>query len=509
MALILPRYRMAAGDKTALKILLGLLSGLLIATAAFVYVIDPCSVFDSPIINGVNQIKIYDPPQQDAVYRAVWKTVNIIRKKPDRIILGSSTADGGFEMSDPYYAKLQAEGGPIYNAAIRGANLETVDHYLRHAYVNNPRLKEVFLSLDWLFFSWQNPPCCRPALEPAILGKTYVPPTFLAEQLWSWYAVRDSFIVYDDSSRHRISHWLSRRSSSAQVWASRHFPSLVAPPESQTSYPPLLAARTSSEFQRFVLLEQFARQWSVRPHSDYLEEDAFQAFRRIVSFCDEHHIVLHVFLTPTEETWWAAAKRTGVWTAYLEFLRRIAAIHPFWDFGVPIDSNASKADLYFGGDLWHYQNAAGRIILTDILAGTARGAAEGLYVTPANVEEHIREIGAVLDNWISRNPYQARFVDHVPLDRDLNTSDLFPHLLDPDYRGFWIAQQADHFYAFPGTVRTLDIVAVKEHAVPGMLEGRSLGEVRTAIDQEADKRGGVHSTSHGSFHPAGRSALSP
>lgn len=448
---------------------------------AFGFVVDPSSVFNFPIIEGVNQAKIYEPPQQNAVYRAVWKTVEIIRDKPSRIILGSSTADGGFDMTDPFYAPLIGSADPIYNAAIRGGNLETVEHYLYHTYANNPHLKEVFLSLDWLFFSEHNPPCCRSVLEPSILGQTFISPSFVAEQLWSWSTLRDSFIVLNDSDDYAITDWAARRWTVWRKWSSKRFPNLASPPPPSASQPSPFTARTGPEIQRFVALEQWAREWSTRPPSAYLVEDAFRSFRRIVDFCNAHSIALDVFLTPTEETWWAATKRSGVWPVYLEFLRRLAAIHPFWDFAPLIDTDAAKADIYFGGDLWHYQNAAGRIIMSHILDGTQAGKRDGLYVTASSVEGHIEQRQQLLEQWISENPYQMDFVNNIPLGRHLLGSDLSAKLLDEDYHGYWLVQQADHFYAFPGRPRSVDIVAVKAKSVPGMIEGDSLDGIKAGV----------------------------
>src|SRR5438105_10995852 len=92
------------------------------------------------------------------------KAVGIIRNRPDTIILGSSVADGGFRIpgSTPYDAQrlLRAQTDPqqapsplVYNAGIRGGGTYEAVSYLKHSYLNNPRLRRVIVDLEWSSFT--------------------------------------------------------------------------------------------------------------------------------------------------------------------------------------------------------------------------------------------------------------------------------------------------------------------------------------------------------------------
>jgi hypothetical protein len=106
--------------------------------------IDPYGVINSPTFPGVNRLK----PEQDK-NNSLFKPIEVIRLKPTTVLIGSSTAVLGL---DPKHPAL-LHNPTAYNLGIAGANMYQVKAYLQHALTNQPRLKQVVISLDFYMFN--------------------------------------------------------------------------------------------------------------------------------------------------------------------------------------------------------------------------------------------------------------------------------------------------------------------------------------------------------------------
>ena len=112
---------------------------LLAAVAAFNAVVDP---FGMNLLVQANGFNAYKP----AIYTRVrlFKAYEVMRVRPQSLILGTSRSHIGFSCSHQAWGRLE---GPCYNLAFDGATSREMYLYLRHSYAIRP-LKHVLLGLE-------------------------------------------------------------------------------------------------------------------------------------------------------------------------------------------------------------------------------------------------------------------------------------------------------------------------------------------------------------------------
>ena len=112
---------------------------LLAAVATFNAVVDPFGMNLLIEAKGFNAIK-------PGIYTRVrlFKAYEVMRVRPQSLILGTSRSHIGFSCSHEAWAQME---GPCYNLAFDGATSREMYWYLRHAYTVHP-LKHVLLGLE-------------------------------------------------------------------------------------------------------------------------------------------------------------------------------------------------------------------------------------------------------------------------------------------------------------------------------------------------------------------------
>jgi hypothetical protein len=112
---------------------------LLAAVATFNAVVDPFGMNLLIEAKGFNTIK-------PGIYTRVrlFKAYEVMRVRPQSLILGTSRSHIGFSCSHEAWARME---GPCYNLAFDGATPREMYWYLRHAYAVRP-LKHVLLGLE-------------------------------------------------------------------------------------------------------------------------------------------------------------------------------------------------------------------------------------------------------------------------------------------------------------------------------------------------------------------------
>ncbi|MEC4983484.1 MAG: hypothetical protein SAK42_05250, partial [Oscillatoria sp. PMC 1076.18] len=119
-----------------------------VVVALFNLAIDPFAAFGSPMISGVNQLKL----EQQAHVR-LFKAIAITRLQPKTILLGSSRTDLGLNPDHQVFANKS----PVYNLGVPGVNMYEVRRYFEHALQNQPEIKQVVLGIDFLMFNQFRP----------------------------------------------------------------------------------------------------------------------------------------------------------------------------------------------------------------------------------------------------------------------------------------------------------------------------------------------------------------
>ncbi|MDO4345099.1 MAG: hypothetical protein Q4C50_09885 [Eubacteriales bacterium] len=111
--------------------------------------------------------------------------------------------------------------------------------------------------------------------------------------------------------------------------------------------------------------------------------ECLEVLQNIKSMCDENGVELMVWFAPTFIT--GTMDYEG--TAYREYLRKVAAITDFWDFGGYNDITMNPYNFFDWGHC--YYEVADLVI--DTVAGKDSYEGFGYHVTPENVNEYLKE----------------------------------------------------------------------------------------------------------------------
>ena len=131
-------------DKNFLKylgILLLIPSCFIVFISLFTVLIDPYAIFDTKKINGINKWKI-----RSGNVTRISKVSKLFLNKPDKIIIGTSTAEAGFSPKHPFWG----DGKIGYNFGLGGGSL--LEAYEIFKLAKSYGVKDVILIADFLRF---------------------------------------------------------------------------------------------------------------------------------------------------------------------------------------------------------------------------------------------------------------------------------------------------------------------------------------------------------------------
>jgi len=456
-------------------------------------------------------------------YSYIPKAAQIVRSKPNRVLLGSSVVDHGIRVDgsvapwfDPDPRKAEAifnaiEGDHSYfNAAVRGRGIRDAHRFLEHAFLNNPKLDHVILGIDWSMLMYPLPPAALEALP--IVGKTYVPLATYFEYTATPFAVEKAYDVFvNDRSPERedarqvllniVQIWNDLVRSVKEMFQAQVIPAsnpiipraipLVAKP------PSVALIQTDSEFKpyRFVFSAWFAT-WFRHGHSDnelndFVSAGRLEELRAIVAFCRDRNIRLDVFISPQHPVFAAFLKHLHWQDTIDRILTEVARITPFWDFSALVDY--SDPDRFFLTETLHFSEKGGEIILPILRRSRAQAPHGALRVTWDDVQDFIARREHMLADWLEQNPAIKGAIEALPPDRLVHSEltrrgppewlQVMPAVYEPSYKGYTVVRFLGLFFAIPSEVpQPYDLYTFVQHKYPRMLDADSLQDVLQKID---------------------------
>jgi hypothetical protein len=406
-----------------------------------------------------------------SAYSYIPKAVQIIRLRPDAVLLGTSVVDGGFLTPgsmvnyfapDPKsFQNLKALLGPrypIYNAGLRGKNIEEAWEFLQHVYVNNPHLKHVYLGIDWTMFLNG---AARIPLRDSIsaIGKKHVMPDYLLQYSLSLPAMEESFAMWAAAHPFAMAQigGLRRRLLGLGAHTEQSGPAAVAEPglPQSSGERPRMRPGPPFELDKFIFTAWYFGVL-LAPMSPTSENtSAYPVLQQIVDFCQRRHIELKVFVTTKHPFFWAIDRHFGMAPDMEYWFRRVVGIVPVWDFSGAVDFGP-EPDAYHLVDTLHFVHAGGELILPEILKDKPSIAGVTI-VAPDNVEAVIAQYRSGLGEWRRAHPEYARAIDAVSTSflRSLDLHQmpsylpLMPDQYQPEYRGHRIISILGTFVAVP------------------------------------------------------------
>jgi hypothetical protein len=378
------------------------LVAVMVTVVALNVLIDPYGYFGTPQMRGVNALK----PQPGGELVAV-KKVAIERMRPSALILGNSRAEVGF---DPGHPAWGTRGLSAYNAAVRGAGLNTVVELLEAA--RRTREPEVVvLGLDFLDFLTEPDAKLRP--YPAARAET---PLERTQRLLGAVATVRGLL---DSYRTFVAQY-------------ERYPEIIT----DRGFNPLLEYEAIARAEGYYTMfrqraQENARAYVRKPAGVFVKgtqtSPAFEIIRALVAQASQRGTELHLVIYPYHAQILVMFEAAGLWPAFEQWKRRLAEIVEaggqkvvLWDFSGFSDYTMEnipgpgdrKSQVRWYWEAGHFKKALGDVVLERILLtqGTEKATSFGARLSTGNVDAHLMRMSQDRDAFRASN---APFVDDV------------------------------------------------------------------------------------------------
>lgn len=367
------------------SIFLTVVSFNLFAVGLFNILIDPYGVFNTYMMQGVNQVK---PTRIN--HARLAKAIDVTRIKPKTILLGSSTA---LRLSPvhPVFANTQ----PAYNLGLPGVGMQEELLYFRHALINQPDLKEVIIGLD--FFSFGVGVKKAPDFIEDRLQKNRITTQDALNAIFSLSAFKSSWdsLAANRASKLSVSALTDLKNQSG-----------VTPGEENS--------RVMNNFQ--IVISRYLQQ-EERYKNYQISTERLKDFRTIIDICRQRNIAVKVFFSPTHAVQLQALHEAGLSSAYKDWQRQVVKIIPTWDFSgysqINTEPISSEMKNYVDGA--HYQYRIADLILNRMFEYHLETVPSdfGVLLTPETIEAHFATVHADQIVWEKNNPKMIKFVQDL------------------------------------------------------------------------------------------------
>ena len=321
------------------------------------------------------------------------KALALQQLRPTVVVLGTSRSEIGI---DPTHPALSGRG-QAYNLSLPATDMRETLRAYRAALHAQPGLHTVVLGLDLIAFA---PAPHLRDLEP---------------ELDPWWFPQDPW-------RPALEMLASHHTAIASLTTlARHITDLPAN-EQQRADGLLLRVNpegVSAEvaFARTLKRYYFGeRAWYTLYRTDPLQ---LAALAELVADARSRRVTLKVFVSPAHALQWQALWASGLWPAFEQWKRDVAAIVPYIDFSGfnALTTEPLRPRMRHYLESSHYLPTVGGAVLDRLFGlepgeATSKeaGAGFGASVTAATVEQHLQQTRLDHVRWADSNPQEARRV---------------------------------------------------------------------------------------------------
>lgn len=342
------------------------------------WAIDPYDLFDTPNYWGIN----HEKPKKDSNDR-IFKAADIIRIKPQIVIIGSSRIKQGIDPEHSVFkGKLQT-----YNLAINSPNFYEVRRYLEHALANQPDIQEIILGVD--FFMFNDNLKNRSIFNEARIEKKHIIVSDAVKALFSLDTLATSFDTIKASQENPD---VGDNYGEDGFMPKRNFDN----------------GKTVWRFNKSIALQY-------RHHSNHqFSQRYWSDYQKVVELCQQNNIELKVLIPPAHATQWESIYITERWDSFEQWKRELVKLTPVWDFSgynsITTEAIAERMNNYV--DHSHYTPAVGDLILNRIYSRQTEKIPKdfGVLLTTENVEQHLAQIRHDRLLWLSARPEEVQLV---------------------------------------------------------------------------------------------------
>lgn len=389
----------------------------------FVIIIDPFSKFDLISLPGINTFK-----SQNINMARLFKAHQILKRKPQNIILGSSRVELGLDPDHPAWKKIP---GSTYNAAMSGIGIFELNKMLQHSFYASNKINIALIGLDFIMFN----------------------------------AHREEVIFVTEVSDFDERRLLKSETDNPYKAFLCDLPYFIGTPALKLSGGTLLTQKKdplttfyyqngqrSDEFMEEIIKKAGPRAMFSSQEWAYIRKiwraghkrryclrspaahNTLNTFRELVRFAYAHNINIRFFTTPIHARMILAIRQAGLWPQFEEWKREVTKIiyeeaknfkaepFVFWDFcgffpvneeQIPDEASRTPMKYYFEGS--HFNRKVGDIITSYLIGNNVpHHNTFGKRLTPQNIESYLLQQRQNALRYIRNNPKEFQFVqNHV------------------------------------------------------------------------------------------------
>lgn len=369
-----------------LKIYLITVLSITLTLIIFNWLMNPYGIFKSPTIQGINSVK-----PEISTHLRLTKSIASTWIKPQSIILGSSTAETGFDPTHPAWPFK-----PVYNLGLSGANLYEVMRYYQHDRAIHPP-RQIVLVLDFFMSN--------------VYLKNRVD---FEENLLS--------VTQNEKKNKKLSHtlfstlfsWDASKASYKTLIAQNERNIFLPNGQLDWSYRKDHIHKLGGYHNTFLNVEsQFQEMFFLGPQFNYAfkktgGQSTFDFLKIIFADAQKDHSSITIILSPSHVRLLEAYRLTGLWFKFENWKSQIVNLASknknvtVWDFSdfnqyttEKIPSKLDKeTEMRWYWDDFHYKKELGDLILNRIFNYPPKDQPQnfGYLLTTKNLHAHLAKI---------------------------------------------------------------------------------------------------------------------
>lgn len=312
------------------------------------------------------------------------KAADVINRKPEAIVLGSSRILLGFDV----LSLKKTTGIDLYNLGLAGCTFNELFAYFQHVLANNPNLKHVTLGIDLFAFNARRP--LTVDFSQHRLGSHWLAASDYTTLLCTNATFRDSLKTLDLKGR-----WSEKDSFGTLDEAGFLLEDVLTDRAKK---------REANVIERDRRILDGFYSCSDMYGTYELSKEAVTQFSAIVEICRQKGITLQVFIPPCRTPYWHALYLKDHWASLKALRAAVTQYIDVWDFsGV----NAFTEELYDQEspnyiDVSHFRPHIGAQLFA--LMNHSSPESDSYLITQATLVDHEQKLEEKQLIWADQHP---------------------------------------------------------------------------------------------------------
>ena len=355
---------------------------ILVVVVSFNGVVDPFDAFRVVYVSGFNTVK----PKLKRFTR-LSKSVQIQRRQPRALVMGSSRSEFGYPMTHPGWQGYSS----VYNMAMSGSSIHHVLRFFQHAVEQAP-IQHVLIGVDFFMFNTHN---LTPLAEDSILSVREN-----GQANWD-YRVQQGLklLLSVDALGASISTLSKQDAKYARYTEGGRMTPSQRKKRAETPYrETFLATELSYALNAWTPCANSAFQFQRQDGS----KNTLEMLRQILRLAKQRQIQVTLVISPSHARLWELMRFSGLWGQFEAWKRHLVGVvetsgdTALWDFSgyhqYAIESVPKRGLMQWYMDTSHYTVALGWRVLDQIFGYPGEGKPFGVRLSAQNVDAHLRKI---------------------------------------------------------------------------------------------------------------------